>query len=285
MSRLRTDQTETRWGPSRTVRRWWSLILPSARLSVRQAERGRDPRSKAIKHERIGLADLYLGDCRDVLPSIQADVMITDPVWPNCPAGALPGSDDPAALMCSAMAAMRSVKRAVVVMRHDSDPRFLVAMKMPFFRVQVLPYVIPSYLGRKLGGDEIAYCFGTPVPSAPGRRVIPGYAPKAQPGGCKGNPHPCARNPGHFRWLVGWWSVEGETVLDPFMGSGTTCAAAVAQGRKTVGIEIDPRYFDLACERVADAQRQGTLDMVAKTEPGQSNRIQDQHDLLEIRSH
>jgi len=51
----------------------------------------------------------------------------------------------------------------------------------------------------------------------------------------------------------------GETVLDPFMGSGTTGIACVAHGRKFIGIEKRPDYFDLACRRIADAHAQGTL--------------------------
>lgn len=49
------------------------------------------------------------------------------------------------------------------------------------------------------------------------------------------------------------------TILDPFMGSGTTGVACVQLGRKFIGIEIEPRYFDIACERIANAQRQGKL--------------------------
>lgn len=45
----------------------------------------------------------------------------------------------------------------------------------------------------------------------------------------------------------------GETVLDPFMGSGTTLVAATKMGRKAIGIEKDPAYFEIACERVAKA--------------------------------
>lgn len=217
----------------------------------------------SIRHERIGLADLYLGDCREVLPELQADVLITDPVWPNCPVGLLQGSDDPQGLMAAAMAAMRPVRRAVVVMRNDSDPRFLGAVPMPFFRAQMLPYVMPGYIGRKLGGDEIAYCFGEPVPSAPGRRLIPGVGPKAQPSDRPPNGHPCSRALVHCLWLVGWWSDPGETVLDPFAGSGTTLVASVMLGRRTIGIEIEREYFDLACRRVEDAQRQGRLGLEA----------------------
>lgn len=48
-------------------------------------------------------------------------------------------------------------------------------------------------------------------------------------------------------------SQRGQTVLDPFMGSGTTGVAAVQTGRKFVGIDLDPQWFDLACERVRAA--------------------------------
>jgi site-specific DNA-methyltransferase (adenine-specific) len=48
-------------------------------------------------------------------------------------------------------------------------------------------------------------------------------------------------------------TTSAQAVLDPFMGSGTTGAAAVKMGRKFVGIEIEPRYFDIACRRVSDA--------------------------------
>lgn len=48
-------------------------------------------------------------------------------------------------------------------------------------------------------------------------------------------------------------SRHGETILDPFMGSGTTGVAAAHLGRKFIGVEIEPKYFDMACRRVADA--------------------------------
>jgi site-specific DNA-methyltransferase (adenine-specific) len=56
---------------------------------------------------------------------------------------------------------------------------------------------------------------------------------------------------------VGLVSNAGSTVLDPFMGSGTTGVAAVQMGRKFIGIELDPDYFKIACKRIEDAQRQG----------------------------
>ena len=50
-----------------------------------------------------------------------------------------------------------------------------------------------------------------------------------------------------------------EVVLDPFMGSGTTGVAAVTNGRKFIGVEIEQKYFDIACRRIEQAQKQQNL--------------------------
>lgn len=60
--------------------------------------------------------------------------------------------------------------------------------------------------------------------------------------------HPTQKPVGIMEWCVG--KTEG-VVLDPFMGSGTTGVASVRMDRKFIGIEIEPRYFDAACSRIA----------------------------------
>ena len=50
-----------------------------------------------------------------------------------------------------------------------------------------------------------------------------------------------------------------ETILDPFMGSGTTGVAAIQMGRKFIGIEREPKYFDIACQRIEQAVSQPRL--------------------------
>ena len=56
------------------------------------------------------------------------------------------------------------------------------------------------------------------------------------------------------------WTIEQAglpgIILDPFMGSGTTGVACAQLGRKFIGIEIEERYFDIACERIDNAYRQ-----------------------------
>jgi site-specific DNA-methyltransferase (adenine-specific) len=56
--------------------------------------------------------------------------------------------------------------------------------------------------------------------------------------------------------IVRLFSNDGDTILDPFMGSGTTGVAAVKLGRKFIGIEIEPKYFDIACRRISEALKQ-----------------------------
>jgi site-specific DNA-methyltransferase (adenine-specific) len=66
--------------------------------------------------------------------------------------------------------------------------------------------------------------------------------------------HPTQKPEALMVWCLGF--IEAETVLDPFMGSGTTGVAAVKLGRKFVGIEIEPKYFDIACRRICEALKQ-----------------------------
>ena len=67
--------------------------------------------------------------------------------------------------------------------------------------------------------------------------------------------------------VVGW---TAGVVCDPFMGSGTTLVACAKMGRKGIGIELDPDYFDIACKRVEEAYRQPDLFVSKPKEPKQT---------------
>jgi hypothetical protein len=69
--------------------------------------------------------------------------------------------------------------------------------------------------------------------------------------------HPTQKPVGLMTDLIGLF--DGPLILDPFMGSGTTGVAAVQMGRDFIGIEREPKYFDIACRRIEDAQRQKDL--------------------------
>jgi len=66
-----------------------------------------------------------------------------------------------------------------------------------------------------------------------------------------------------MKWLIVNYTNEGDTILDPFMGSGTTGVACVQTGRNFIGIEIDPTYYAIAEKRIKDAQQQMRLDFDA----------------------
>jgi len=62
-----------------------------------------------------------------------------------------------------------------------------------------------------------------------------------------------------FKHFIELHTLPGDTILDPFMGSGTTGVACVQTGRDFIGIEIDPTYFAIAEKRIAEAQKQPRL--------------------------
>lgn len=80
-------------------------------------------------------------------------------------------------------------------------------------------------------------------------------------GETRGHPAPMPYSMAHDH--IESWSVSDDLVLDPFMGSGTTGVAALSLGRDFVGIEIHEPYFEIACERIEKAQRQGDLFFAA----------------------
>ena len=74
-----------------------------------------------------------------------------------------------------------------------------------------------------------------------------------------GGGHTCPKPLAFMEKLIGRFTEFGDSVLDPFMGSGTTLVACQRMGRHGTGIELDPDYFEIACRRVDEAARQPDL--------------------------
>jgi site-specific DNA-methyltransferase (adenine-specific) len=83
------------------------------------------------------------------------------------------------------------------------------------------------------------------------------------------NGHPCPKPEPWMEWAVKKATRDAETVLDPFMGSGTTGVACVRLGRSFIGIELERKYFDIAKQRIQDELRR-----VAFLEPKKSKEVQ-----------
>jgi site-specific DNA-methyltransferase (adenine-specific) len=101
---------------------------------------------------------------------------------------------------------------------------------------------------------DVLYVFGEWPKPANGCTVLPGECSATSKAGLR-QPHPCARNHEHAKWVLKWWANDEDTILDPFCGSGTTLRAAKDLGRRAIGIEIEERYCEIASERL----RQGVL--------------------------
>ena len=74
--------------------------------------------------------------------------------------------------------------------------------------------------------------------------------------------HPTQKPVALMEWCLGFLP-DAKTVLDCYMGSGTTGVACVNLGRSFIGIELDPDYFDIAVKRITNAHRQADM-FVAK---------------------
>ncbi len=87
-------------------------------------------------------------------------------------------------------------------------------------------------------------------------------------GGSRKNNEPV----GVMRWCISHIPADAHTILDPFMGSGTTGVACVQMGRKFIGIEREKRYFDAACRRIEEAYAQGRLDIPEPRRPADEQK-------------
>ncbi len=123
----------------------------------------------------------------------------------------------------------------------------------------------PEHYGSFLSDAEVAwqrggvgvYVFNAPDSIGRRRQEFTGSAFGAE------TAHPFQKPVALMEWCIGRTSEP--TILDPFMGSGTTGVACVKRGRKFIGIEIDEGYFDIACARIAKAYAQPDMFLEAAT--------------------
>lgn len=199
---------------------------------------------------------LICGDCLEVMkeiPDKAADIVITDPIWPG--GGHLFSVVDEYDLFARAVKEIvRITDRLIVHLGVASDPRFLMSIPETFkYVTQVwLRRVPPRYRGNCLIEGDVAYVFGTGWPRGvlPGSYCGPYEGLEVSIGHKNGNPHPAYRSYNHVSLLVARFTKEGEIIVDPFAGSGTTCVAAARRNRRYVGIDINPDYCKIAIDRL-----------------------------------
>lgn len=206
--------------------------------------------------ETIGNATLYLGDARDIVPNLRFDSIVSDP--PYGMAFQSNRRTDQHRAIANDQTEELLIWACGLPARHSS---YLFCRWDNLFSVPKPKSCVTWVKNVHSMGDleheharqtEVALFYPGPEHDFPSGRpndVI--KAPKT------GNGYHPTEKPVQLMMAMCEWT-RG-TILDPFMGSGSTGVAAVRLGRPFVGVEIDPEYFDTACRRVEEAQRQSDL--------------------------
>jgi len=200
-----------------------------------------------MRVETIGRATLYLGDCRDVLPTLgKADAVVTDPpygladkiqggTWGkkyegdyqdwDARAGDLSGLPDVPTIAWGGNYLAVPPSRCWLIWYKRDAVRTMADCELAWTNF-----------------DANARVFDWTIAATNPERVG----------------HPTQKPVALMKWCIAFLP-NAQTILDPFMGSGTTGVAAVQMGRDFIGIEREERYFNIACERIRKAQLQGDL--------------------------
>lgn len=211
------------------------------------------------RKEVIGNATLYLGDCMEVLPTLApVDAVITDP-----PFGV--GNF----VQVTGRLRGRGESRGKPVPWNESGPspeffdhirrlsKHRIVWGANFFNcfedrggaiVWVKRQSMPNF-----SKADIASCTHfqkTEIVEIPWTNFTVTHRAETD--------HPCERPVELYEWCIQYLP-KCQSVLDPYMGSGSTGVAAARMGREYVGIEIEPRYFNAACKRIEAAHSQGRL--------------------------
>lgn len=197
--------------------------------------------------ETIGNATLYLGDCRDILPTLgKVDAVVTDPPYGI---GASTGVG----------------KYGVAKWGGDADLgwddeapclRHLLALEVPTIIWGGNYFLLPpsrcflvwdkgaGFKNRTFAEAEQAWC------SVDGNARVLTRDPLAS-GDYTGKVHPTQKPVAVMEWSIEHLG-DQETIFDPYMGAGSTGVAALKMGRKFIGIEREPAYFEQACRRLRE---------------------------------
>lgn len=230
-----------------------------------------------MRIEKIGNATLYLGDCHEVLPVLpKVDALVTDPPYEISASGGgiggkrqyltdIRGHID-AGFEIGMLSAFENWlvfcgKPQLMDLMMQATNQGLRWQLRTWNKTNPTPLTNANYLPDT---EYMVHAFKTHVWQGKKRWIV-GNVEKS------GFDHPTVKPQYVMLDALQCTSNYGDTVLDCFMGSGSTGVACMTLGRKFIGVEREPKYFEIACERIRMAQAQATLfEPAARTE---------QHDL------
>jgi len=215
----------------------------------------------SFRCERVGDATLYLGDCREILPLLpKVDAVVTDPPYGM-------KWDGKVTVGKGGHGARGAKAKHYGTTIHGDDAPFDASPFVSFDNCilwgfnhfpdqlrkgRALVWVKRSdeAFGSFLSDAELAWCsVGHGVYCFRDHSLMSETHERA---------HPTQKPVPLMQWCIEQFP-KARTILDPFMGSGTTGVACAKLGRRFIGIELEPRYFDIACKRIDDAYRQPRL--------------------------
>jgi len=206
----------------------------------------------AQRVEVIGRAVLVQADCRDVLPVLpKVDACVTDPPY------GIRADENPV------RGSQKHEKLGWDTDRPPPEVFSLILAAAPHtviwggnYFADLLPPTMRWLVWDKMQGDfSLADCEFAWTSEQRAARIFRYSRGAALQ---DGKEHPTQKPIALMKWCIDFFP-KAEVIADPFMGSCTTGVAAVQMGRDFIGIEREAKYFDIACCRIEQAQRQGDL--------------------------
>ncbi len=197
--------------------------------------------------DSTGTIQIFHGDCREILPLVRADVVVTDPPY-GVGYEYGEGYDDNKTreqFIEWARPWFEACRRAAPTLLITGQARL-----PDYAMIEPWKWLICWWKPAAMGRSPVGFCNWEPVAlwgkgSRGGSDFV--RAPIIPDESIAG--HPC---PKPLEWAAGLIKLfpDAETILDPFMGSGTTLRAAKDLGRRAIGIEIEERYCEIAAKRL-----------------------------------
>lgn len=230
-----------------------------------------------MRIEHIGDAVLYLGDCREILPTLgKVDAVVTDPPYGI---GYAHGGGGGKLARSTAFA-----HETIVGDDRPFEPtEFLGFPTVVLWGANHFAERLPSSAGWLIWDKRDGVCSNDQAdceiawtnrtsPARVIRHLWNGMLKASERGEVRA--HPTQKPIAVMEWCLRQATAGSDVVLDPFMGSGTTGVACAKLGRKFIGIEIEPKYFDIACRRIDAAYKQPDM-FIARPEPPKQEAFND----------
>ena len=212
-----------------------------------------------------GSVILYCGDCLELLPKLPGgcvDACITDPPYgiANLWAGEQKGKNGKSRLWDGDNAWDKETLPEAVTLARSLAASSIVWGGNYYDLPPSRGYLVWDKMQEFSNADsELAWCSWPQTP----RTFRYARAQLAS----EGKEHPTQKPLPLMEWCLGFLP-DARTILDPFMGSGTTGVACVRLGRRFIGMELEPKYFDIAVKRIQQAFDDQGLFRQSEAKPG-----------------